>query len=92
VPAYSENGEDGKKGGVNGEDAWKALGALDSLYRAFVGFLTVDTDDTKISSATFLCSHFSTLIELLNEVPRQRLAVVSRIYYKFFHYFILFAS
>lgn len=43
---------------------------LDSLYRAFVGFSDVDTEDMKISSAIFPMFSFSTLIELLNEVPR----------------------
>ena len=42
-----------ENGGVNGEDR-----ILYSLYRAFVGFSDVDTEDTKTSSAVFLCSHF----------------------------------
>jgi hypothetical protein len=62
------------------------------LYRAFVGFSDVDIEDTKISSATFPMFSFPTLIELLNEVPRLRLTVASRIYYKSFYHFILLTS
>jgi hypothetical protein len=35
-----------------------STGHFYSLYRAFVGFSDVDIEDTKISSAIFLCSHF----------------------------------